>query len=334
MASHHMFAANNDSVLASVIEADGTAARNDAIADVIAYRARTVIDRVLGPYRRSGFTLSPEDLDDIASSVSLRLLRKLRAVAETGEVIERFDDYVAALTFNTAYDYLRRRYPRRARLKNRLRYVTTRDRRLAMWGAPDAMLTGLAAWRGRRDVADVTSMQRHTATAEMLDSAHPAEAVIAILDAAGAPVRFDDLVRVVAELWSVVDLREAPGSEGWTPPTQLATVESRQTLRLVWDEIRNLRPQQRCALLLNLREGEEGNAVALLVVAGIASLAEIAATLEMPVVDLAELWGRLPIDDRAIAERLGLTRQQVINLRKSARARLARRMAALSARRM
>jgi len=37
----------------------------------------------------------------------------------------------------------------------------------------------------------------------------------------------------------------------------------------------------------------------------------------------------LPLEDAAIAERLGLTRQQVINLRKSARARLARRMRGL-----
>jgi hypothetical protein len=42
--------------------------------------------------------------------------------------------------------------------------------------------------------------------------------------------------------------------------------------------------------------------------------------------DLDELWDELPLDDLKIAARLGMTRQQVINLRKSARARLARRM--------
>jgi hypothetical protein len=41
--------------------------------------------------------------------------------------------------------------------------------------------------------------------------------------------------------------------------------------------------------------------------------------------DLAGLWHELPLDDRRIAERLAVTRQQVINLRKAARARLARR---------
>ena len=46
----------------------------------------------------------------------------------------------------------------------------------------------------------------------------------------------------------------------------------------------------------------------------------------MTVDDFAEVWKDLPWSDLRIAERLGITRQQVINLRKCARERLARRM--------
>jgi hypothetical protein len=46
----------------------------------------------------------------------------------------------------------------------------------------------------------------------------------------------------------------------------------------------------------------------------------------MPALDLAGLWPELPLDDARIAERLALKRQQVINLRKSGRERLSRRM--------
>src|SRR5262249_11439305 len=152
----------------------------------------------------------------------------------------------------------------------------------------------------------------------------PADAVIAIITALDAPVRFDDLVRVIADLWSVVDLREVAGASS-LPATQLSGAESRETVRAVWREIQLLPPRQRCALLLNLRDGEDGNAVALLVLSGIATVADVAATVEMSMSELAEVWGQLPIDDRTIADRLGVTRQQVINLRKSARARLARR---------
>jgi len=59
---------------------------------------------------------------------------------------------------------------------------------------------------------------------------------------------------------------------------------------------------------------------------GVASLRVVAEALEMSAPALAGIWNDLPLDDAAIAGRLGLTRQQVINLRKSARERLARRM--------
>jgi hypothetical protein len=41
---------------------------------------------------------------------------------------------------------------------------------------------------------------------------------------------------------------------------------------------------------------------------------------------LAELWNRLPLSDLEIGARLGATQRQVINLRKAARERLARRL--------
>jgi hypothetical protein len=46
----------------------------------------------------------------------------------------------------------------------------------------------------------------------------------------------------------------------------------------------------------------------------------------LPLDEFAAMWNRLPLDDLTIAERLGVNRQRVINLRKSARERLTRRM--------
>jgi hypothetical protein len=59
---------------------------------------------------------------------------------------------------------------------------------------------------------------------------------------------------------------------------------------------------------------------------GIATLRQLAAALEMSAESLAETWNELPMEDSRIAELLGLTRQQVINARKSGRERLARRL--------
>ena len=92
----------------------------------------------------------------------------------------------------------------------------------------------------------------------------------------------------------------------------------------LWTGIAQLPPPQRAALLLHLRDDRGGPALALLPASGVASIPRIAEALEMPVDDLAELWNRLPLPDSEIGPRLRLDRQQVINLRSTARQRLAR----------
>jgi hypothetical protein len=86
----------------------------------------------------------------------------------------------------------------------------------------------------------------------------------------------------------------------------------------------------RTVLLLNLRGPDGRDVVGLLPATGVASLRDMAQALEMTVEELAELWNDLPLEDRRIALRLGITRQQVINLRASARRRLARRVKGLA----
>ena len=53
---------------------------------------------------------------------------------------------------------------------------------------------------------------------------------------------------------------------------------------------------------------------------------QLAAALEINVADFVSIWTELPLEDVRIADLLGLTRQQVINARKSGRERLARRL--------
>jgi hypothetical protein len=57
---------------------------------------------------------------------------------------------------------------------------------------------------------------------------------------------------------------------------------------------------------------------------GVASRSQIASVLEIPVGELERMWDGLPLDDLRIAARLGVTRQHVIDLRRSARMRLSR----------
>ena len=114
----------------------------------------------------------------------------------------------------------------------------------------------------------------------------------------------------------------APGVDSDTP---LIRLERREDLASLWNEIVLLPLPQRIALLLNLRGGGSGSAIALLVLLGVTTFDALAAALAMTGEELAAIWSALPMDDLTIAERLGVSRQQVINLRQSARKRLGRR---------
>lgn len=321
-------ASANDAVLAPLITAAEEETRLCEIENVLA-RARPVIHDVIGRHFRSGWKVCPEDVDDIASTVCLRLIAKLRAVAELeDEAIGSLDDYVATITYRAIYDYNRCRYPERTRLRKRLRYILTRDRRFAIWSLEGILACGLREWTDTRKLLLEPRLAAQGATRAMRDSDAPADAVEAIFRRIGGPIGFDALVAIAADVWGVRETRTAAVTELTAADEPLAArrVESMQFLTIAWEEIRDLRPMQRAALLLNLRDTDGANAASLLVGLGIAKFEDVAEATGLTNKQLAEIWGDLPLDDLTIGDTLGVTRQQVINLRKSARERLARRL--------
>ena len=58
---------------------------------------------------------------------------------------------------------------------------------------------------------------------------------------------------------------------------------------------------------------------------GVATIADIAGAVGIPLKEFAALWPELPLRDEEIARLLEITPQQVINLRQSARRHLAKR---------
>jgi hypothetical protein len=104
----------------------------------------------------------------------------------------------------------------------------------------------------------------------------------------------------------------------------IAAFEQREHLQKVWSEIKEMPVRHRVALLLNLKDKQGDCVVWLFPILRVASIKQIAQMLEFPTEEFAAFWRELPWDDVKIAEHLNLTRQQVINLRQSARARLVR----------
>jgi hypothetical protein len=148
--------------------------------------------------------------------------------------------------------------------------------------------------------------------------------------AADARLELEVITASVERVWgiardvpvSVTELNSLPGK----PQDMEQSIDRRRYAKRLWEEIGALPPKQRIALLVHFRDGRGNPGLSLFPLSGIAFLPAIAATLGLSETRLSELWASLPLDDNAIAEILGCSRQQVINLRMSARKRLANRM--------
>lgn len=314
----------NDPLLAPLLEARDEASRASAL-DALATRALRLADAVLR--RHAGGSWSHDDLADWRGTVMMRLMRRLEEIPRAPDAaIVRFDDFVARLAYNVHNDALRARFPQRARLKNRVRYVLSRSTQLATWHSAAGLAAGLAADRDREPVP--------LPRIETLPRGELEPALAALFDQAGAPLLLDDVVGAIAQQWGIVDSEPLPYDEAIGADGIVAwdEGEQREHLRALWQEIASLRGNQRLALLLNLRDGGAGtakassSAIELFVLTGAATIEELAMALEMTPPELAELWNALPLDDETIAARLGVNRQQVVNLRRAARERLMRRM--------
>ncbi len=275
----------------------------------------------------------------------LELLGRLRALREgRGSPSELpFDALAAGVAANTVHRFFSRRFPERSRLRKRLRYVIETNDRLRLWpGADGAAICGLAGAAssqtgGSEQLADAADMER---CADELRRrplpAHPlGPLALAILRSLARPIDLSRLTALVADIsgglqepsWiSPASYQEEhiPGMPPDPAPSAATLLELRQRLERLWPEILGMSARHRNALLLSAR-GPSGAAIWLMVDLAVASFRQVAGALEMTPEDLAELWNRLPLEDREIAARLGLDRQQVINLRCTARERLARR---------
>ena len=286
------------------------------------------------------------DAEDIYNDAVVQLLARLREFRANprDKAIGNLRSYVAVVAYHSCYRHLRRLYPRRHILKSRLRYLLTHQAGFALWeGADKELICGFALWREAGTAADKEKLRQLSDEPQVIiesgllktaePQAKPAEVLAAVFAYASGPMKLDELVKIVGHLWGIKDqtshsqMDEESLAE-LTDEREDFTVEldRQEYLRKLWAEIVALPPRQRAALLLNLRDGEGRGCIELFQLAGIVNIRGMAAALEVPLEQFAELWNELPLDDLTIAGRLQLTRQQVINLRKAARARLSRRM--------
>ncbi len=337
-----------DPVLRGLKDARDPAHASRELETLIEQRVGPLVRKIVGR-KLSGQRSNREDVEDVAADAVLVLVKRLQRIYDDpdGVEIERLDDYTATVAYSACAHHLRRRYPERSRLKNRLRYLLGSDPRFALWELPESgFRCGFSHWRGSG--ADGGAQERFARlqgnrdgwppswTPSSTDANGNLPAMLAeIFERSGGPVGLDELTGLVAAIWQLDRGARATGGElvdrladTRVGPDEL--LDQRRAAQRLWVEIQALPVRQRIALLLNLRDGHGAGLLWILPTTGVASIRSLAAAMEMPAVDLAQMWSRLPLDDNAIAERLGCSRQQVINLRMSARKRLINRLGNLA----
>jgi len=295
--------------------------------------------------RRMHVSLSPNDSKlqnleacELASDVEIRILTLLRQLKENPLASHSVNDlevYVRAVADNVFRQYLRDKYPVRLRLKNKILYVVKHRPALATWSGEDGQtVCGRREWSGRPAAAakdllaggDVGSLGSAAGSGSIDDNRRVISIIENVFDTTEAGVLLNHLIEIVSRRLGLsepieTDIDYAINVESGETQGQLI---DRIALQEFWGLMRQLPVSQRTALLLNLRDAAGDNLLAFLPILRIASIRDIAATLEMEANGLAAIWNELPLDDNTIAKRLGLSRQQVINLRQSARIMLRR----------
>ena len=255
--------------------------------------------------------------------------------------------HAASLAARVGDGWVRRRHTGRARLRNRLRYLLARDRRFLLRATPDeewragiagrdaqSFASGEAAGPGRRIPETVPPPRAR----ETIDAANPealAGVVVELLTRAGGPVDLEHLTDTVAERAGLPDTASLPAPAAIPAPeagegeaaARTAAADAAAWLLGLWTEIGALPPMTRAVILFNLRDADGHGVVGLFPSAGVASLRSLATAVGVTPERLAQAWKSLPLDDAAIAARLGVTRPQIALLRRAGRERLARRMA-------
>ena len=302
----------------------------ETLSTLVVVHAQPVTRRVVA---RRLHGASPDQLEDVCSDALVSLIARLRALRrEPAEMspISDFAAYAAGVAANAVNQHLAARYPERNRLRRRLRMVCVADRRLRIWETSIGIwLCGLVSHSDdeRAPAADLETCRSELSRVRLPRDL--ADLVVLALTQTGRAVELNELTQLCANVTGAVDQPQDVDRLEDTLADGAVLADRRTELgawvRQLWAEIRELPDRQRTALLLNLRSAH-GTAIELLADLGVASFRELADVLGLTKEDLAALWNRLPLDDREIAERLGVERQQVINLRSAARQRLQRRM--------
>ncbi len=319
--------------------------------------AAPLINKIIGaklkPYQNAESSRTEyADAEDLHQDSLVKLIAYLNLLRTNPEdyAIISFEDFVAKITYNVYNNYLRKKYPLWTKLKRQLLHLIKSRKEFDLWEEHSAKLAsrklaGFTQWSG------VNQTDRNNKALDELRQGSQAfvsakfdgnslnktpidQLLRKLFEWIDQPIEINLLVEIIANLLGIKDLPNNNWQDDDMDTSiteqvsgdQTLEFERREYLKILWNEIKDLPILQRRALLLNLKDSDGDGLIKALPLCQIASPKEIAQALEMRVEELEGIWDELPLKDTMIGLMLGgLPNQTVINLRKSARERLARR---------
>src|SRR5262245_40327562 len=195
--------------------------------------------------------------EDLYQEVILQLLAQLQQFRRQPQThpINDLRGMSAIIAHRTCSRWMRRQFPERHALKNRLHYLLTRQRGLALWQDDKGkQIAGFAVWQEQMRSAKVLSAGEF-AHAEQLQTQirmlkggkqqELGEAVAKVLNYVGGPIEFDELVSTLAALLGIKDqplesLAQGEDAVEHQPvasaPDQAWQIEKRMFLQRLWEE--------------------------------------------------------------------------------------------------
>lgn len=297
-----------------------------------------------------------EDFQDIRGNALVALIDRFIHL-KRGKRPQHLADlpaYARAVASSAFGAYLYERKPQWRRTMYRVRYILdgrSYARGFALWEDPKTgqSLCGYEAWMGRTQSgsAELASWhqspdesRRQRFAREALDNSDPSEFdleefLAKVFDWVGGPLPLGTLVEMVVCLRGELRTEEIPEAElglasetgPGSSPVESAqarddvadAAEAGELLGWLWKEVLELPINQRKALLLSL-----GGGAALAAALVSHDLEGLATALDMSLDQLPDAL-RQDSSDRTIARHMRVSPRDVINLRKTARERLARR---------
>jgi hypothetical protein len=185
---------------------------------------REILVSSLGFHLNNNSAASTQDANDLFNDIITNLLSRLRNIRSdrAHRAVTDFSGYVAATAYNACNLYLRKKYPRRSRLKNRLRYLLSHDATFALWtNEASGLICGFARWRDKGAASPQRSfekirqdpvewMQTAGLASVGIDRARLSHLLNALFQSCGSPVKLDDLVNIVTAICHEKDQPDEP----------------------------------------------------------------------------------------------------------------------------